>query len=45
VLDVRDGTGAYVNTTAGEAVVVVTDTGGQDVVDGCGEAATAELKL
>ena len=45
VLDVREGIGAYVKTTAGEAVVVGAGVGGQDVVNGCGEATTAGLKL
>lgn len=45
MLDVREGIGAYVNTTAGEAVVVDAGVGRQDVVNGCGEATTAGLKL
>ena len=45
MLDVRDGIGAYVNTTAGEAVVVGAGIGGQDVVNGCGETTVAGLKL
>jgi hypothetical protein len=45
VLDVKDGTGAYVKITAGEAVVVTVRVGGQDVVKGYVKITTAGLKL
>ena len=45
VLDVGEGIGAYVNTTAGEAVVVGAGVGGQNVVNECEEVTTAGLKL
>lgn len=45
MLDVGEGIGAYVSTTAGEAVVVDAAVGGQDSVKGFGEATTAGFKI